>query len=64
MKFATGLLAAGLFLADVEASHAVVRISRDRGGAGSYVARWLYRACIRAMDYVPESFALAGSTRF
>jgi hypothetical protein len=32
MKFVTGLLAAVLVVADVGASHAVVRISGDRGG--------------------------------
>ena len=32
MKFVTGLLAAGLFLVDVGAGHAIVRISGDRGG--------------------------------
>jgi len=32
MKFVTGSLAAVLLLADIEASHAVVRISGDRGG--------------------------------
>jgi hypothetical protein len=41
MKFVTGLLAAVLLLAGVGASHAVVRISDDRGGRiGTYVDRY------------------------
>jgi hypothetical protein len=41
MKFATGLLAAVLLLAGVGASHAVVRISDDRGGRiGTYVTKF------------------------
>jgi len=41
MKFATGLLAAVLLLAGVGASHAVVRITDDRGGRlGTYVTKF------------------------
>jgi hypothetical protein len=41
MKFATGLLAAVLFLAGMSASHAVVRIGEDRGGRiGTYVDKY------------------------
>jgi hypothetical protein len=41
MKFVTGLLAAVLLLADVGASHAVVRIADDRGGRiGTYVTKF------------------------
>jgi len=41
MKFATGLLAAVLLLAGVDASHAVVRIADDRGGKiGTYVDKY------------------------
>jgi hypothetical protein len=41
MKFVTGLLAAVLLLAGVGASHAVVRISDDRGGRiGTYVDKY------------------------
>jgi hypothetical protein len=41
MKFATGLLAAVLLLAGVGASHAVVRITDDRGGQiGTYVDKY------------------------
>jgi len=41
MKFAMGLLAAVLLLASVGASHAVVRITDDRGGQiGTYVDKY------------------------
>ena len=41
MKFVTGLLAAILLLAGVGASHAVVRITDDRGGRiGTYVNKY------------------------
>jgi len=41
MKFATGLLAAVLLLAGVGVSHAVVRITDDRGGLiGTYVDKY------------------------
>jgi hypothetical protein len=41
MKFLTGLLAAVLLLAGIGASHAVVRISGDRGGRiGTYVDKY------------------------
>jgi hypothetical protein len=41
MKLLTGLLAAVLMLAGIGASHAVVRISDDRGGRiGTYVDRY------------------------
>jgi hypothetical protein len=41
MKFVTGLLAAVLLFAGVGASHAVVRISDDRGGRiGTYVDKY------------------------
>jgi hypothetical protein len=41
MKFVTGVLAAVLLLAGVGASHAVVRISDDRGGRiGTYVDKY------------------------
>jgi len=41
MKFATGLLAAVLLLAGVGASHAVVRITDDRGGRiGAYLDKY------------------------
>jgi hypothetical protein len=41
MKLLTGLLAAVLLLAGIGASHAVVRISDDRGGRiGTYVDRY------------------------
>src|SRR6201991_2708790 len=41
MKFVTGILAAVLLLAGVGASHAVMRISDDRGGRiGTYVDRF------------------------
>jgi hypothetical protein len=41
MKFATGVLAAVLLLAGVGASHAVVRITDDRGGQiGTYVDKY------------------------
>lgn len=41
MKIVTGLLAAVLFIAGVGASHAVVRISEDRGGRiGTYVDKY------------------------
>jgi hypothetical protein len=41
MKLVTGLLAAVLLLAGMGASHAVVRISEDRGGRiGTYVDRY------------------------
>lgn len=41
MKIVTGLLAAGLLLAGVVSSHAVVRISEDRGGRiGTYVEKY------------------------
>ena len=41
MKFVTILLAAGLLLAGVGASHAVVRIADDRGGRiGNYVTKF------------------------
>jgi hypothetical protein len=41
MKFATGLLAAVILLAGVDASHAVVRIADDRGGKiGTYIDRY------------------------
>jgi hypothetical protein len=41
MKFSTGLLAAVLLLAGVGASHAVVRITDDRGGQiGAYVDKY------------------------
>ena len=41
MKFAAGLLAAVLLFAGVSASHAVVRISDDRGGRiGTYVNKY------------------------
>jgi hypothetical protein len=41
MKFVTGLLAAILLLAGLEASHAVVRIADDRGGQiGTYVNKY------------------------
>lgn len=41
MKFVTGILAAVLLLAGVGASHAVIRISDDRGGRiGTYVDRF------------------------
>jgi hypothetical protein len=41
MKFATGLLAAVFLLAGVGASHAVVRITDDRGGQiGTYVDKY------------------------
>ncbi|SIO62107.1 hypothetical protein SAMN05443247_09117 [Bradyrhizobium erythrophlei] len=41
MKFVTGLLAAALLIAGVEASHAAVRIADDRGGRiGTYVTKF------------------------
>ena len=41
MKFVTGILAAALLLAGIGASHAVVRISDDRGGRiGTYVDKY------------------------
>ena len=41
MKIVTGIFAAVLFLAGVGASHAVVRISEDRGGRiGTYVDKY------------------------
>ncbi len=41
MKLVTGILAAVLLLAGVGASHAVIRISEDRGGRiGTYVDRY------------------------
>lgn len=41
MKIVTGLLAAGLLLAGVASSHAVVRISEDRGGRiGTYIEKY------------------------
>src|ERR1700709_653296 len=41
MRLLTGLLAAGLLLAGVGASHAVVRIADDRGGRiGTYVDKY------------------------
>ena len=41
MKFATGLLAAALLFAGVGASHAVVRITDDRGGQiGTYLNKY------------------------
>ena len=41
MKFATGLLAAVFLLAGVGASHAVVRITDDRGGKiGTYLDKY------------------------
>jgi hypothetical protein len=41
MKFVTGLLAAVLLMAGVNASHAVVRIADDRGGRiGTYVDKY------------------------
>lgn len=41
MKVVTGLLAAGLLFAGMEAGHAVVRIAEDRGGRiGTYVDKY------------------------
>jgi hypothetical protein len=41
MKFATGILAAVLLLAGIEASQALVRITEDRGGRiGTYVDKY------------------------